>query len=349
MSMSMHESPGDAPVHRAAIGALALESGEAIEDCVVSWVEHGLQAPDAPVALVLCAIGSTHRRMDFLIGPGLPLDTCRLRIIAVDALGNGLSSSPSSSARQPGHAFPRFGIRDMVQSQKRLLDTLGVERLALVAGASMGGMQALQWGVSHPERMERIVALSPLARTPGWTAAVNEAARRALAPMVAPEAWPSASRSAEAWQHWLLTMQLLALRTPARVGAEIEGAAALRGWLARSAEAWVAQAPDPLDWIYQSWAYDAHDVGATPGYGGDTAAALGAIRARTLVLGASLDLYNPGECAQWAARQIPDCSYVEIASAWGHLAFSASDLDSAPSVRQHLSQFLWTSEEQIKT
>ncbi|NDE74170.1 MAG: hypothetical protein EB064_09750 [Betaproteobacteria bacterium] len=128
------------------IESLQLESGESIDDCSISWVEHGLTDPDAPVALVPCAIGSTHQRMDFLIGPGLPRDTRRLHMLAVNALGNGLSTSPFNSTQQPVHTFPVFSIRHMVASQARLLDELGIGRLVLVPEASMDGMQTLQWG-----------------------------------------------------------------------------------------------------------------------------------------------------------------------------------------------------------
>lgn len=133
-------------LRRMSIESLQLESGESIDDCSISWIEHGLADRDAPIALVPCAIGSTHQRMDFLIGPGLTRDTRRLHMLAVIALGNGLSTSPFNSTQQPVHTFPVFSIRHMVASQARLLDELGIGRLVLVPGASMDDMQALQWG-----------------------------------------------------------------------------------------------------------------------------------------------------------------------------------------------------------
>ena len=170
----------DAPHHHVALGELRLESGEAIRDCTVSYVVHGPQdapgvpAAGAPVVLALSAVASHHHRLDFLLGPGRALDTSRFAVVAVDALGNGLSSSPSNSVAQPGTAFPRFTIRDMVASQAMALDALGVGALHAVVGASMGGMQALQWAVSHPARVGRMVAMTPMARTTPWAAAVNE-------------------------------------------------------------------------------------------------------------------------------------------------------------------------------
>jgi homoserine O-acetyltransferase len=179
----------DRPHQTLELGDFALESGEVIRDFDISYVTHGTRAlADDNVILVLTAIGSIHHRLDFLIGPGRPLDTERHFIICADAIGNGMTTSPSNSRTQPDLEFPRFTIRDMVASQHKLLDALGIKQLAAVVGASMGGMQALQWGVSDPLRMRGIVALVPMARTRPWSVAMNEVARRIL---MADAGWPS--------------------------------------------------------------------------------------------------------------------------------------------------------------
>jgi homoserine O-acetyltransferase len=77
----------------------------------------------------------------------------------------------------------------MVASQKLLLDHLGIEHLVAVIGPSMGGMQTLQWGVSYPDMMDSLVAIVPLAKTPGWTVAVLEASRKAIILDPALEEW----------------------------------------------------------------------------------------------------------------------------------------------------------------
>ena len=158
-------------LRRMSIGSLPLESGESIDDCSISWVEHGLADPDAPVALVLCAIGSTHQRMDFPIRPGLPLDTRRLRILAVNALGNGLSTSASNSARQPGHTFPVFSICDMVASQPAGLGLpiAGLRRARRRQDAGHAGRHSLGPGQytgpnTHPRAGGPIYTIRSLAR-----------------------------------------------------------------------------------------------------------------------------------------------------------------------------------------
>jgi homoserine O-acetyltransferase len=78
-------------------------------------------------------------------------------------------------------AFPRFAIRDMVTSQHKLMtEHLKIPHVLAVVGPSMGGMQALQWGVSHPDFMDSLVALVPLAKTPAWSVVVMDASRKAI-------------------------------------------------------------------------------------------------------------------------------------------------------------------------
>ena len=97
--------------------------------------------------------------------------------------------------------------------------------------------------------------------------------------------------------------------------------------------------PDPVDWIYQSWAYDAHNVETTPGHGGDTAAALRTIRAPTLLLVPALDLYNPVDDAVEAAELIPNATLVRLDGCAGH-AVGADSSPQLADVRGAISEFL---------
>lgn len=327
----------DAAHRRFDVGDLRLESGEAIRDAFVSYVIHGDPArlrDDA--VLVATAIGSTHHRLDFLIGPGAALDTDRHCVVVVDALGNGLSSSPSNSASQPGDRFPRFTIRDMVETQRLLLDHLGVARLAAVVGASMGGMQALQWAVSHPLRMARIVAMTPMARTARWAQLVNEMSRRAL---FADPACRMPRPRGDAMRLWTPLTQLVMPRTPEALEA-FATQEALEHWLGERAVELAEEGPDAFDWCYQTWAYDTHDVGSTPGFGGDTRRALASIRAAVLILAPSADLYNPAFSARWASALIPGARLVDLPGSDGHRSASGVPGESTVALREAIGSFL---------
>src|ERR1700721_1903374 len=182
------QPPGGQGAETYAEGNLPLESGQVIKDFSLSYATYGtLNAAKSNAILMVTAIGGTHHRLDYLIGPGKALDTNRYFIITTDAIGNGLSTSPSNSKAQPGMAFPRFAIRDMVETEYRLVTTkFGIEHLFTVVGASMGGMQTLQWGVSHPGMMDALVPIVPLGRTPPWTKAVLELTRQEI---MADPAW----------------------------------------------------------------------------------------------------------------------------------------------------------------
>ena len=336
----------DSPHRTLPLGDFVLESGEAIRDFTLSYVllgtslqgdRHALREA-GNVVLALSAVASTHHRLDFLIGEDKALDLRNTVVIAVDAIGNGLTTSPSTSTLQPGTAFPAFTIRDMVASQLALIDHLGVGRLKAVIGASMGGMQALQWAVSHRARVERVVAMTPMARTSPWAAAVNEASRRAL--LADPKALAPNSAAAGGWAAWVPLMQLISGRTPQQVDSEFASASDVIDWIERRTQWWQGQHFAAIDWLYQSRAYDAHDVGATPGFCGDTAAALRSADMPALILAPALDLYNPAGAARYAASHMPAARYVEIPSDWGHQSASMADPDAAAFLNRTIGAFL---------
>ena len=283
------------PPHQAySEGDLKLESGEVIKDFSISYVTHGqLNDKKSNAILMVTAISGNHHRLDFLIGPGKALDTDKYFIVCTDAIANGLSTSPSNSKTQPRMQFPKFTIRDMVQSQYRLMkEKLGIDHVVAVVGPSMGGMQVLQWGVSHPDYMDALVAMVPLAKTPAWTVAVLEASRKAI---MNDAAWKDGNYEAppeKGIRLWRDILSLLSARTPDMYSAQFKNGMDVLPWM-ESQETALIKAFDANDWIYQTWAYQRHDVGTTPGFNGDTAKALASIKAKTLILTGTKDLLNP--------------------------------------------------------
>ena len=326
----------------AALGDLALESGEAIRDYRQSYATHGALDADRSNAILVCAsLTGNHHRLDFLIGPGKALDPARWHVVATDPIGNGLSTSPSTSGQQPRMRFPRFTIRDMVHAQHRLLvEHLGISRLHAVVGASMGGMQALQWAVSFPGFMRRAVAMTPMAKTAPWAILVTETARACL---MADPAWTGDGFDAipeRGWRAYHGLMSGLATRTPGAVDEVLAGLPETHRWFDDMVARQRALGFDAHDYLYQSWAYEAHDVGTTRGFGGDTRRALASIRAKTLVLAPPLDLFNPSAAARGAAEAIPGARFVEIPSAQGHQAATQLKSEDADFLNRTIRAFL---------
>jgi homoserine O-acetyltransferase len=294
-------------------GDLKLESGEVIKDFSISYVTHGtLNEKKSNAILMVTAIGGNHHRIDFMIGPGKALDPDKYFIICTDAIGNGLTTSPSNSKSQPRMSFPKFAIRDMVESQYRLLkEKFGIDHVVAVVGPSMGGMQALQWGVSHPGFMDAVVAMVPLAKTPAWSVAVVEASRKAI---MTDAAWNGGNYEAPPEKGIRLMrdiLNLLSARTPDMYSAQFTNGMDALPWM-EAQETTMLKAMDANDWIYQTWAYERHDVGATPGFNGDTAKALASIRAKTLIMTGTKDPLNPEFEPVAAAKNIAGVKVMTI-------------------------------------
>jgi homoserine O-acetyltransferase/O-succinyltransferase len=324
-------------------GDLKLESGEAIKDFSISYVTHGkLNEKKSNAILMVTALGGNHHRIDFMIGAGKPLDPDKYFIICTDAIGNGLSTSPSNSKAQARMSFPKFTIRDMVESQYRLLkEKFGIERVVAVIGPSMGGMQALQWGVSHPDFMDALVAMVPLARTPAWSVAVVEATRKAI---MNDPAWKDGNYDTppeKGVRLWRDILNLLSARTPDMYSAQFKNQLDVLPWMEAQENA-ALKAFDANDYIYQTFAYERHDVGTTPGFNGDTARALASIKAKTLILTGTKDLLNPEFEPREAGKNIVGVKMVTISpgTVTGHAAAGGFNPADVEFINRETSTFL---------
>jgi homoserine O-acetyltransferase/O-succinyltransferase len=122
---------------------------------------------------------------DSMIGPGRAFDTDRWHVICTNLLGGcrgstGPSSIDPTTGRPYGSAFPPLTVADLVRAQRALLAELGIESLACVTGASLGGMQALEFAVDYPELVRGVVAIASTARLDAQGVALNSVARNAI-------------------------------------------------------------------------------------------------------------------------------------------------------------------------
>ncbi len=340
--------------HEFVIDNFRTESGVTLPKARIVYATYGrLNAARDNAVLLPSHYMANHHGYDWLVaGPAVAvpqgerraLDPSKSFLVMTELFGNGHSSSPSNTP-EPFHGprFPVTTIRDNVAAVHRLLtEELKITHVRAVIGFSMGAEQAFQWAVSHPAFADRIVA------TAG---------------------------TAKAWPHGVVRLegQIAALATdpefnggdyaaPPRKGIEAFGMVWL-GWLYSQEwwrrELWKTNAPqrtleqeldnrrrtffataDANDLILQARTWQRHDVGATPGFGGDLERALRSITAPVLYMPSETDLYFPVGDARFESQFIANVSLVPIPSLWGHPAGAGGNPADRTFLNDRISGFL---------
>lgn len=284
-------------------GDLGLDSGGTLHDARIIYRMIG--QPDAQGAnciLLPTYYTGNHRSYDAMIGPGRALDPARWCIVIVNMFGNGWSTSPSH--RSDGAPFPAVSIADNVRVQERLLrENLGIERLALAAGWSMGAMQAIGWAALFPDRVERLLA---------WCGAAR--------------CWPLNRVFLEG-----VRATLLADQTPGRAAGLRAFGRAYAGWAYSAAffrdEGWRALGMESLEAFLRYWEDDhagwhADDLLAMleTWRTADLAPLLPAIRARSVIMPCDTDAYFTEAENRIEAALIPGAEVRLLRSDAGHCA-----------------------------
>ena len=178
---------------------LSLACGRTLNNYELIYETYGELNATASNAVLIChALSGTHHAAgyhhvddrkpgwwDTCIGPGKAIDTNMFFVVSLNNLG-GCHGSTGPNSRNPatgriyGADFPVVTVEDWVHSQARLADRLGIQQWAAVVGGSLGGMQALQWSISYPERVRHCVSIAAAPRLSAQNIAFNEVARQAI-------------------------------------------------------------------------------------------------------------------------------------------------------------------------
>jgi homoserine O-acetyltransferase len=179
-------------------GPLRLDGGVLLSPVEIAYETYGTLAADGGNAILIChaLTGDQHVASNHpitgkpgwwtrMVGPGKPIDPARHFVICANVLGSCMGSSGPATVNAAtgapwGMSFPVITIRDMVRAQAMLLDHLGVQRLKAVVGGSMGGMQALSWPATFPDRVEAAVVIASTARHSAQNIAFHEVGRQAV-------------------------------------------------------------------------------------------------------------------------------------------------------------------------
>ena len=320
------------------LGDVQLQSGMTSANTQLVYKTYGKLAPDKSNVIVCpTPFGGRHINLEPSVVPGRPLDPTKYFIVIINMFGNGLSTSPSHSPspQDPGQ-IPQFTIYDNVMAQQRLLhEALGIDRIAMVYGRSMGAIQAFHWGAFFPDQVARICCICGAGRTSphnqlflqglqatlcvdenwrpskssgsarvddcGWFDAPPERGLRAMARVYAGWALSQAFYREEAW------------RSLGYASLEAFVIARWEGYLAKS---------DANDILAMLWSWQHADISANKIYQGDFHTALAAIKAKALIMPSSSDLYFRVEDNRREVAHMPNATLRPIPSIWGHMAGS---------------------------
>jgi len=299
---------------------------------------------------------------DGMIGPGKAFDTDRFYVVSTNLLGGcrgttGPSSTDPATGRPYGSDFPVITVADMVRTERAFLDVLGIERLAAVAGGSLGGMQALEWAVSYPGQVDAIIPIASTHALHPQGVAWNAIARESI--LRDPD-WqgghyygsgrsPDAGMGVGRMVGHITYLSAQALE--GKFGRRLQFADDLRytiaepefeveSYLRHQADSFVKRF-DANTYLYTSRALTYFDLAREHG-GGSLAQAVRDVSARTLLIAFSSDwLYPPSASRDIAAAldalgKPVECQVIE--APYGHDCFLLEEARQIPIIRRFLAE-----------
>ena len=332
--------------HEYVIPNFKTESGVILPQARVVYGTYGhLNAAKNNVILLPSHYMADYHGYEWLIGAGHVLDVSKDFLVATELFGNGHSSSPSNTP-EPYHGprFPVTTIRDNVAAVHRLLtEELHITHLKAIIGFSMGAQQAFQWAVSYPDFADRIVATAGTAKTyphgfvrlEGQIAALTADAAFQNGDYTTPP-----KKGLEAfgvvWTAWLFSQEWWRKelwREGAKPGTTFES-------VLNEFRTNFIPGADANDLILQARTWEKHDVGSTPGFGGDVGKALGSIKAQFLYMPSETDLYFPVGDARYEAGFMHTVTLTPIPSLWGHTAGAGGSPADEKFLNETIGRFL---------
>jgi homoserine O-acetyltransferase len=323
-----------ADFERFPLGDFALQSGSTLWQAALAYKTYGsLNAARDNVVLIPTFYAGHHTDAEVMFAPGRAIDPQQHFIVVVNMFGNGLSSSPSNTPAPLDRAsFPRVTVLDNVIAQHKLMtDRLGVRRIRLAAGFSMGAQQVFQWGALFPEMVGAIAPICGSARTSPHNVVFLEGLKAALTADAAFDCgWydkppvKGLLAFARVYAGWVYSQDFYRTREYTKMGlASVDDVLRFSEQRYRSRDA--------NDLLAMLWTWQHADISANDRFKGDLAAALGAIAARAMVMPSETDLYFRVRDNEIEVRHMRNAQLRPIPSIWGHAAVAAPTRPTMPS------------------
>lgn len=310
---------------------LTLEAGGTLPEAEIAYQTYGQLSPRKDNVVWIChALTANADPVEWwpgLVGAGKFFDPDKYFIVCANILGScygttGPASIDPASGRPYGKDFPLVTIRDMIQLHQRLRRHLGIDKIQLAIGGSMGAQQVLEWAVIEPDLFEHICILASNARHSPWGVAFNEAQRMAIA------ADPSYENGdADGGKQGLAAARAIAMLSYRHYNAygktqREENNEVFDDFKASSYQRYqglkLEQRFNVHAYVTLSKAMDSHNLGRGRK---SIEAALAAIKAKALVIGIDSDVLFPLDEQRFIAQHIPRAHFAAISSSFGHDGF----------------------------
>ena len=305
------------------LGDVVLQCGVTLRQAKLAYKTYGtLNAARDNVVVMPTFYGGVHSETELMMAPGRALDPGRYFIIVPNMFGNGMSSSPSNTPPPLDRAaFPPVTLYDNVVCQHRLVtEHLGIGRVRLVVGFSMGAQQAFHWGALYPEMVDAIAPMCGSARVAPHNYLFLEGVKAALmADSDFAGGWYDTPpvrglvAFSRVYAGWLFSQDFFREQEYRKMGL-----ASLEDTI-RFTEGYFRQR-DANDLLAMLWSWQHADISANQRYNGDLAKALKAITARAIVMPSETDLYFRVRDNEMEVAQMPNAELRPIPSIWGHVA-----------------------------
>lgn len=312
---------------------LVLECGVELKDVQVAYCTYGALNEQRNNVIYVChALTANAEVADWwpgMVGEGLIFDTTKYFVVCANILGScygttGPGNTNSETEKKYGRDFPHVTVRDLVKVHQHLAGHLGLQKIKLLCGGSLGGQQALEWSITQPDFIEQLFLIATNAKHSPWGVAFNETQRMALQ-----------------GENGLENARAIAMLSYRNYNTyhqtQSEEADVHDNFRAASYQRYQGEKLkkrfDADSYYTLSKAMDSQNVGRGRG---SVKEALAQVKAKTLVAGISSDILFPPAEQKFIAEHIPGAVYAEIDSLYGHDGFLIETETISKLIKQQL-------------